>query len=245
MSRAETSADPGALLRDKITEQLQAIIRENRNNPFTTAVNFYGLGYPYGYPHVARDAAVAADLVPTSTTWTELSAANYQKIWSNDDVLHSKSNATVGQTSLMLFKFKLDATEASIKSIVLTFTGYGTAPGGDGVTIKVWDHVGAGWGQVATGTASAKETVTLTLAATWTNYVDANGFLYLLAETTNPATIAGPAALLCDFVQCVFQVKGLTACDVVKYRHLTDKSVKPFLFKTEFILRGWLFENIT
>ena len=215
MNRADPTADSGETMRDKITEQIEAIIRENRTNPFTTIYNFYSLGYPYGYPHVASDAAGAADLAPTNTAWSELSAVNYQKIWSVDANLHSKSNAAAGGVSLMLFKFKIGANEPSVKSIVLRWDGYGTAQGGDGATIKVWDHVAGAWAQAVTGTASAKETLTITLASAWTNYIDANGFLYLLAETTNPEAGGTPAVLYCDFVQCTIQVKGLTNCDVV------------------------------
>ncbi len=102
-----------------------------------------------------------------------------------------------------------------VKSIVLRWDGYGTAQGGDGATIKVWDHVAGVWAQAVTGTASAKETLTITLASAWTNFIDANGFLYLLAETTNPEAGGTPAVLYCDFVQCTIQVKGLTNCDVV------------------------------
>jgi len=244
MNRADTSADTGQVMRDKLTEQIDAIIRENRSNPYTTTYNFYSLGYPSGYPHVAKDASgAAADLVPTSASWAELSAANYQKIWSNDDIFHSKSNAAVGGYSLMLFKFKIGAYEPSVKSIVLTFTGYGTAPGGDGAIIKVWDHVSSSWGNAQSGTAGAKETLTITLTSAWTNYIDADGFLYLLAETTNP-TGGSAAVLYCDFVQCVTQVKGLTNCDVVIYKTSTEKAVKPYVFKTEFQLKGWLIENI-
>jgi hypothetical protein len=244
LSKENPTADSGQVMRDKLTEQIMAIIRENRNNPFTTTYTFYGLGYPSGYPHVAKDVAGSADLPPTSAPWAELSAADYQKVWSNDDVLHSKSNAAIGGFSLMLFRFKIGAKAQCIKSIVINWVGYGVAPGGYGVAVKVWDIVAGAWGNTQTGTGTSKETLTISLTSGWINYINADGYLYLLAQTANPATAGGSSVLYCDFVQCVFQVKGLTNVDVVSYVTSTVKDVKPYLFKTEFLLRGWLFESI-
>jgi hypothetical protein len=245
LSKEAASADPGALMRDKVVEQVEAIIRENRSNPFTTTYNFYGLGYPYGYPHVASDAGGAADLERSDSEWTELSAANYQKIWSDDDVLHEKSHSTVDEYALMLFKFKVDANPNSVRSLALTWVGYGSALGGDGATVKLWNSTTSTWDQAQSGTGSSKETLTITITSGWTDYIDTDGFLWLLAETANPATAGGPADLYCDFVQLVFQVKGLTNCDVVSYRTFTRKEIKPFVFEADFLLRGWLFETIS
>jgi hypothetical protein len=40
------------------------------------------------------------------------------------------------------------------------------------------------------------------------------------------------------------QVYGITYCDVVSYRDMNVTDVKPFLFRTEFLLKGWLFESL-
>ena len=208
LNKADSSADPGEVMRNKLTEEIDKIIRENRSNPYTTIYNFYNLGYPYGYPHVAKDAINTTDPVPTSAMWTELSSVNYAKIWSVDASLHNKTSAIAATYSFMLFKFKIGASEPSVNSIVLRWDGYGTAQGGNGATIKVWNHVTSSWGNAQSGTAGSKETLTITPTSAWTNYIDANGFLYLLAKTTNPATAGLPCVLFCDFAQCTVQVKG-------------------------------------
>ncbi|MDD4979604.1 MAG: hypothetical protein PHI29_13340 [Gallionella sp.] len=252
MNREIASSDPGRVMRDKIVEQLNAIIRECRQIPYETTYNFYGLGYPEGTPHKAKDAAANSEQSPSSLAWTELSAANYEKIWSNDDVLHSKATSVATQYPQMLFRFKIGKSEnydlqplpGCVKRIVLTFVGYGTAAAGDGVTLQVWDNVAGAWSGAVTGTASAKETLTITLTTDLTNYIDEDGYCWVLARTTNPS--AGAATTLyCDFVQCVIQVTGLTYCDVVSSSNSDLTDVKPFIYKAEFILRGWLFEDIT
>lgn len=245
------SADSGRKLRDKISEQLYAIIRECRQTPYETTYNFYTLGYPEGDPHKAKDAAAATELVPSSTTWTELSATNYAKIWSNDNIFHSKATSTATQYPQMLFRLKigkkenydLQPLETCIKQIVLTFVGYGLAAGGKGVTFQVWNDTTNAWTNPQTGTAGSKETLTITLTTSLTDYVDSDGYCWVLARTTNPS--AGAATTLyCDFAQCVIQVKGLTYCDVVSYSNEDVVDVKPNLYKTTFMLRGWLIESI-
>jgi hypothetical protein len=55
-----------------------------------------------------------------------------------------------------------------------------------------------------------------------------------------------PAVLYCDFAELTIQVNGLAFCDVVGYRHAPiNPDVKPYLFQTEFTLKGWLFESIS
>ncbi len=60
--KAAPNADAGKVMRDKVTAQINAIIRENRNLPYQTVYNFYGLGYPSGEPHKAFSAGAAAEL---------------------------------------------------------------------------------------------------------------------------------------------------------------------------------------
>ena len=252
MNKEMSTADPGKKMRDKLTEQILAIIQECRAIPFETTYNFYGLGYPEGTPHKALDAVAVSDLAPSSATWAELSAPNYQKVWSNDDVMHSKATSTAGQYPEMLFRFKigkkdnfdLQPLETCVKSIVLTFVGYGLAAAGNGVTFQVWNHTTSAWANAQSSSGAAKETLTITLAVPLTDYIDADGYCWVMARTKNPS--AGAATTLyCDFVQAFIQVKGLSHIDVESYGHSDDLSVKPVLFKAEFILRGWLFENIT
>jgi hypothetical protein len=245
VDKTEPNSDSGRVIRDKVNAQVNAIIRENRTLPYQTVYNFYGLGYPSGDPHKMFAAGAASELAPSSTYWAELTSEQYQDIWSSDDSRFSKSHNVNNEYAMMLFRFKLGAREQCVKKLVLSFEGYGAAPAGDGLTVKVWNHVVATWQQAQTGSQSQDETVTITLSANWPDFIDANGYMWLLARTTNSSNGSTPAVLYCDFVQCTMQVYGITYCDVVSYRNLEATDVKPFLFRSEFLLKGWLFESLS
>ena len=245
VDKTAPGADAGKVMRDKVTEQINAIIRENRNLPYQTVYNFYGLGYPSGDPHKAFSGGASNELVPEAAGWTELTNLEYQKLWSSNDDRFSKSHSINNEYALMLFRFKLGSREQCIKKIVLSFEGYGTAPGGNGATIKVWNHVASAWQQAHNGTGGGDETLTITISSSWTDFIDSNGYVWLLAKTTNPSDGSTPAVLYCDFVQCTIQVYGLTHCDVVSYRNIDITDVKPYLFRAEFLLKGWLFESLS
>lgn len=238
------NADLGRVMRHKVTEQVKAIIRENRTLPYQTTYNFAGLGYPEGDPHKAFAAGAASELAPSSTSWAELSNLEYQNIWYSDDVRYSKSVGVNNQYGLMLFRFKIGPREQCVKSLVLSFEGYGTAPAGNGATVKIWNHVASAWQQAQAGSGGGDETLTITISSNWTDYIDSSGYVWMLARTTNPSDGSTPAVLYCDFVQLTVQVRGITYCDVVSYKPIDVVEVKPFLFKTEFVLKGWAFENL-
>jgi hypothetical protein len=244
VDKSAPNSDSGMVMRDKVTAQVNAIIRENRTLPYQTIYNFYGLGYPSGDPHKAFAAGAASELAPSNASWAELTNLEYQGIWSSDDVRFSKSHSVNGEYAMRLFRLKLGAREQCVKKLMLSFEGYGTAPAGDGLTVKVWNHVAAAWQQAQTGTASEDETVTITISANWPDFIDADGYVWLLARTTNPSNGSTPAVLYCDFVQCTMQVHGITYCDVVSYRDMNVTDVKPFLYRCEFLLKGWLFESL-
>lgn len=245
VDKAAPGADAGKVMRDKVTAQINAIIRENRNLPYQTVYNFYGLGYPSGDPHKAFSAGAATELVPSNVSRTELTNLQYQNIWSSDDVRFSKSHSVNNEYALMLFRFKIGPREQCVKKIVLSFEGYGTAPGGNGATIKVWNHVVSAWQQAQSGTGGGDETLTITISSSWADFIDSDGYVWLLAKTTNPSNGSTPAVLYCDFVQCTIQVYGISFCDVISYRNIDVTDVKPYLFRAEFRLKGWLFESIS
>lgn len=245
IDKVAPGTDAGRVMRNKVTEQIKAIIRENRTLPYQTAYNFAGLGYPSGDPHKAYAAGAASELAPSSSSWAELSTADYQGIWYSDDIRYSKSTSVNNQYGEMLFRFKIGPREQCVKSLVLSFEGYGTAPGGNGVTVKVWNHTVGAWQYPQYGTAGANETLTITISANWTDYVDSDGYVWMLAKTTNPSNGVTPAVVYCDFVQLTVQIRGITNCDVVSYKPSDIVEVKPFLFKTEFVLKGWAFEDIS
>ncbi len=245
IDKTAPGSDLGRVMRNKVTEQIKAIVRENRTLPYETIYNFAGLGYPSGEPHKAYAVGAASELAPSSGSWAELSAVDYQGIWYSDNVRYSKSIAVNNQYGLMLFRFKVGPREQCVKSLVLSFEGYGTAPGGNGVTVKVWNHVAGAWQYAQYGTAGTDETLTITISANLTDYVDSDGYVWMFARTTNPSNGVTSAVVYCDYLQLTVQVLGITNCDVVSYKPSDIVEVKPFLFKTELTLKGWAFEEIT
>jgi len=126
----------------------------------------------------------------------------------------------------------------------LTFEGYGTAPAGNGVTIKVWNHVAGAWQNAQSGTGGADETITITLTSYLADYIDSDGYVWLIARTTNPSDGSTPAILYCDYVNCSITVNGITYLDLVNFRDADRVDVKPFIYRTEFTLKSWCFEDI-
>jgi hypothetical protein len=241
----------GTRTRSKLREEILRIIREKRFKPNETAYDFYGLGM--GGPHDAYHAASTSELVPSSASWAELTTIEYEKLWSSDNNRFSKSTSENGKYPLTLFKFKLETSkcdphENNMKKIVLSFEGYGTAPAGNGATIKVWNHVASAWENAQTGSGGSDETIVITLTSNLTNYINMDssgvGYLYLLARTTNPSDGVSVAVIYCDYVKCVLTVEGLSHVKFGTYNDADETSVKPFLWHTEFMVIGWMFENV-
>jgi len=95
------------------------------------------------------------------------------------------------------------------------------------------------------GGEGSDEILTVTLSENLPDFIDEDGYVWLLVRTTNPSNGATPAVLYCDFVQCMFQVYGLSHVDVISYRNVEMTEVKPYLYRCEFLLRGWLFESLS
>lgn len=239
----EGVAMTGRKMRDRMRAEINRIIREKRNKPNETLYNFVGVGQTTG-THKAYHAGSSSELSPTSASWTELTNTEYEKIWYSDDVRYSKIHTVNNEYVLMLFRFKIDSDEKVVKKIVLKFEGYGTAPGGNGTTIKVWNFTASAWQNPATGTGGADEVITITLTSNLTDFIDSSGYVYLLARTTNPSNGVTAAILYCDYSECVVTVEGITYCDIVSYRDEDQVNVKPFIWRTEFTVKSWLFENV-
>ena len=236
------AAESGRRIRDKMRQEINRIIREKRTKPNITKYTFWNLG-PTSVTHKAYEAGAASELNPEDTGWSEISGAGYNKIWYSDDDRHSKSVNVNLQYALLLFRFKIGAKSNVLTKIVLNFEGYGTAPGGNGATIKVWNFNSQAWENAQAGTSGADETITITLTSV-ANFVDADGYLYLLARTTNPSDGSTAAVIYCDYVECVITVLGITYADIVSHRDEDRVDVKPVIWRTEFVVKTWLFENV-
>ncbi len=240
----EATSDPGRLMRKKVVEEVNRVIRQSRNKPNETLYDFAGLGYPEGDSHKAFQVGASSELAPEHAGWSELTSTEYQKIWYSDDTRYSKSHDVNGEYALTLFRFKVESREQTVKKIVLAFEGYGTAPSGNGATIKVWNHVASAWQNAQAGTGGADETITITLTSTLADYIDDSGYVWLLARTTNPSNGVTAAIIYCDYVSCTVTVNGITYLDVVSFQDADRVDVKPFIFRTEFTLKSWSFEDI-
>jgi hypothetical protein len=239
----DVSSDSGKLMRQKMVEEVNRIVRQNRNKPNETLYYFAGVGQATG-THKAYQVGSAEELIPQHASWTELTNVEYEKIWYSDDNRYSKSRNVNGEYALMLFRFKIDSREKTVKKIVLAFEGYGTAPAGNGVTIKIWNHTAGAWQNAQVGTGGTDETISITLTSGLTDYIDDSGYVWLLARTTNPSDGITPAILYCDYVCCTVTVNGITYLDIVSYRDADRVDVKPFIFRAEFTLKSWSFEDI-
>jgi len=230
-------------IQEKLREEINRIIREKRTTPNVTGYDFVGVGPPTN-THKAYHAGSATELAPGAVDWIELAAADYTKIWYSDDDRYSKIHTVNNEYALMIMRFKVESRENIVKKIVLSFEGYGTAPAGNGITIKVWDHVNEVWENAQVGMGGADETITIMLTSDLTDYINDDGYVWLLARTTNPSDGTTAAVLYCDYALCTVTVNGITYCDVVSFRDLDQVRFKPFLWRTEFTVKSWLFESV-
>jgi len=234
----------GLAMREKLREEVHRVIRQNRNKPNVTVYDFYSTAQASD-THKAYYAKASTELTPQDNGWSELADDDYAKIWYSDDTRCSSVASGNGEYALMLFRFKMESEKQTIKQAVLAFEGYGVSPFGNGFTVKVWNSNVGVWQNSQTSDATIEDsTVTVSLGSDLTDYVDDDGFLWLLAETANPSDGSTDAALHCDYASCRVTVNGVTYCDVVSYRDLDKVDVKPFIFGTEFTVKTWLFEKV-
>jgi hypothetical protein len=232
----------GRVMRSKIVEEVNRVVRQNRNKPNQTLYDFFNAG-PTTQAHKAYSSN--SEAAPEAEGWTELAGGQYQQLWYSDDDRCQVSHGENGDYAGLLFRFKVESREKTVKKITLTFEGYGTAPSGDGVAVKVWNHDAGAWQNAQTGGAGeTDETITITLVSDLPDYIDQEGYVWLLARTLSASDGVTPAVLCCDYACCVVTVNGITYCDVAGYRNLDRVDIKPFIYRTEFTVKSWFFENI-
>lgn len=231
-------------IREKMRQEIKRIIREKRTKPNITEYTFWNLG-TNSKTHKAYEAGAETELDPEDAGWSEISGVGYNKIWYSDDDRHSKSVCENLRYALLLFRFKIGAKPDVLTKLVLNFEGYGTAPSGNGATIKVWNFTSEAWENAQSGTGGEDETLTIMLTSSFADFVDADGYVYLLMRTTNPSDGSTAAVIYCDYVECTITVQGITYVDVVSHRDEDRVDVKPVIWRTEFVLKTWLFETVT
>jgi hypothetical protein len=236
------ASEAGRVMRGKIVEEVNRVVRQNRSKPNETLYDFFNAG-----PTTQTQKAYSSnsEAAPDASGWTELSSEQYQQLWYSDDDRCQVSYGENGEYAVVLCRFKVESREKVVKKMVLSFEGYGTAPGGNGVSVKVWNHEASAWQNAQTGGAGGiDETITVTLVSELPDYVDQDGYVWLLARTLYASDGATPAVLYCDYVCCVVTVNGISYCDIAGFRNLDRVDVKPFIFRTEFTVKSWFFENI-
>ncbi|MCW4016808.1 MAG: hypothetical protein NWF06_10595 [Candidatus Bathyarchaeota archaeon] len=240
----ERTGFAGRQIRNKLREEVNRVVREKRTKPNQTVYNYVNIGAETA-GHGAYYTGSSSELAPSSVEWTEFSSADYKKLWQSDENSFSYEQAENGEYSLLLFCIKIESNKEFVKKAVLKFEGYGTAPAGNGVTVKVWNSEGSEWQNTQTGTGDADEDVTISLESSVADYIDSEGYMYLLARTTNPSDGVSPAAIHCDYADCIVTVEGICYVDMVSYRDTDDVRFKPYIWRTEFTVKTWLFEEVT
>jgi len=178
----------------KIVEEVNRVVRQNRSKPNETLYDFFNTG-PTGQTHKAYHGG--SEAAPYAAGWTELSSGQYQQLWYSDDNRCQIAHGENGEYAVMLFRFKVESREKTVKKIILAFEGYGTAPSGDDVTVKVWNHSAGAWQNAQTGGAGGNdETIAVTLVQDLPNYVDDDGYVWFLARTVYTSDGTTPATLL-------------------------------------------------
>jgi hypothetical protein len=240
-NNAERTVD-GRSMRDSIREDVRRVVREKRKSPATVLYDYGKVVWPSS-THKAFACYAPADPPPTSTLWQELTSAEYVKIGRSDNVRHQVTTYGDGVMAYMLFKFKVDAAEGVLKSLALTFEGYGLSPSGSGCTVSVWNHATGTWAETVWGTGTTDETLTINLSSGLGDFV-LDGYLYLLARTAYFSDDEQPAALWCDYASLQFTVNGVTYADVLGYRNVDDVRPKPPIFRSEVTVKASMFETV-
>jgi hypothetical protein len=236
------AAEAGRVMRGKIVEEVNRVLRQNRGKPNEITYDFFNAG-PATQAHKAYSGT--GEAAPDAGGWAELSGLQYQQLWYSDDDRCQVSRGENGEYAAVLLRFKVESREKTVKKMLLTFEGYGTTPSGNGVAVKVWNHVVGAWQNAQTGgTGGMDETIAVSLVSDLPNYIDDEGYVWLLARTLFASDGATPAVLWCDYACCVVTVNGITYCDVSGYRNLDRVDVKPLIYCTEFTVKSWFFENI-
>jgi hypothetical protein len=228
-------------MRNKLVEEVNRVIRQNRSLPNQTRYDFVGCG---AGGQTCKAYQGTAEHAPGDNSWVELSSYGYLKLWYSDDTRYQLSSSQNGEYAVLLLGFKLESRRRTVQKIVLTFEGYGTSPSGDSITIKVWNNAASAWQNQRTQDGNQQDhTATLTLTDDLVDRVDANGYVWVLARNTYASNGSIPSVLFADYASCTITVNGVTYCDVSSYRQSDLLDVKPFIFRTEFTVKSWFFEN--
>ncbi|RLI97560.1 MAG: hypothetical protein DRP00_03830 [Candidatus Aenigmatarchaeota archaeon] len=203
---------------------------EDVYHKLTDLYDFRGITNPSD-THKANHQESNSEPAPSDEGWSEFSNDEYDNIEFSDDTRCSFTTTVNGNYALMLFRFKCNIDKTDVKKIVLTFEGYGTGTPGNGVTVKVWNHATSTWENAQSGTGSTDEEIIITLTSNLTDYIDDNGFIYLLARTTNADDGTNHVTLYCDYVKCFVTQAKFT----VDYTPISDRNMNGIANEVEHV----------
>jgi hypothetical protein len=226
-----------AQMRFKIVEEVLRVVRQNRFAPADKLYDFLNV-QEGDNTHKAYYATSLSDLPPGDSSWHEFLSEGIRR---SDDTRFSVS--AYAKYAMMLFRFKIDYKESLVKKIVLAFEGYGLCSYGNGFSIRVWNHVQNAWQQLQTSSSSSDTTLTITLTSNIADYIDDNGYVWLIAKTLYAGSDAY-SRLCCDYVSCTVTPRGISFLDVVSFRDVDRVDVKPFLYHTDMVLKSWVLEDL-
>jgi hypothetical protein len=171
-------------------------------------------------------------LIPANSFLSEIT--DYITISSLNGVVRSSSTITANTQSQQRFSFNLiehierkhgripsDTVSGKVQWIkdnvnVLraNYHGFGVSVGGNGINVSIWQAIANIWETFGTSTSATVVKIVAALNSTQIpNRIDNNGFMHLLAYTTNPSDGTTPSQLNTDFVELEVELKSTAVLD--------------------------------
>jgi hypothetical protein len=235
-----SATESGKSLRNKIASEIRRIINENSATPNITTYDFLGLS---AGSKTCKAFSGDSEATPNGS-WIELSSIDYQALWYSEDNRCQISKTNNGTYAVLLLGFKIESRRDMIQRLVLVFEGYGTAPAGNGVTAKVWNCRQTAWQNEQSYDGSSEDlALSIDIAANPADFVDDDGYVWLLTRSSHPSNGSIAATLFYDYASCTVTINGVTYCDVASSRNLDRVDVKPPIYRTEFTVKTQLIQN--
>lgn len=234
------TVESGKSARNKIASEIIRVIHENCTCPNVTTYDFLGLSTE----NKSCRAFSGDSEAPPNGNWTELSSGDYQALWYSDNNRCQISKTRSGAYAALLLGFKIESRRDTIQKLVLIFEGNSASAAGNGFTAKVWNNKQSAWeSQQSSGGSSGDQVLSIALATNTADFVDEDGNIWLLANSTYPSDGSTASILSCNYASCTATVNGVTYCDVLSSRSLDRVDIKPPIYRTEFTVKTQLIQN--
>jgi len=126
------------------------------------------------------------DQLPADTTPDydeELSSGEYTAISASDDNRAEYSAGYPAKYDFHRFEFKIDEDPSLISQLYIMHEGYGVNQGWPGLELFIWNYTSSSWESVGLHYADHDATIEKTYTSGFSDYIDIDGYLQLLAET--------------------------------------------------------------